>query len=704
MSQVNTFTEVVELDKKEFTSFDVAAVVRELQTVVLSSRVNNIFQLDSKTLIIKLHKADHPAFRLVLEAGRRLNLTAYASEKPTIPPAFCMALRKYLRNSWLRQVEQHEFERVVILTFDAENRALRLVLEVFGEGNIILIDQNGKILQALLYKKMRDRNVVRGEDFRFAPPTGKNPFKINQKELEEGLKALGRVEAARGVPRLLGIGGQYSEETLAKANVDKAEHCDALNADEASAIYESLQSLLQTVKTGKLEPCIIIDTGGDFVNVLPFRIQHYQGTNFSLQCYASFNGALDEFYARVSTLEKASAGRNTDDLKREAERIERIVTEQEETLVEAAAEAERDKHAGDAIYANIVDLHTLLERFLDGKQRGKEWKEIVSQVSADKRAGLKPWVLFESFDSKGLNMFVCVDGSCFGVNLRKTLFEEAARFYEQGKRAKQRMEGAKSALADSRKKLAELRSEIERVETLSESRSAEALEQLTQRKVKHKEWFEKLRWFVSSDGFLVVGAKDAVTNEVLIKKHTEKNDIVFHADIVGAPFVVIKTEGKEPSEQCLREAAEFAAAFSRGWREGFASIDVYWVKPEQLSKGGPSGESVGHGAFVVRGERNWMRGVPLRIAIGVSVDEDAGVARIGGGPLESVKAKTERFTVVTPGNSSGKELFRQVLRNLAGKTSKEIRNVILKLPSETVREFIPYSKGMILESKSETKS
>ena len=91
-----------------------------------------------------------------------------------------------------------------------------------------------------------------------------------------------------------------------------------------------------------------------------------------------------------------------------------------------------------------------------------------------------------------------------------------------------------------------------------------------------------------------------MTNEVLIKKHTQHEEAVFHADIVGAPFVVVKTDGKAPSEECLREAGEFAAAFSRGWRENFGAVDVYWVKPSQLSKTGPSGESVGHGAFAAR--------------------------------------------------------------------------------------------------------
>ena len=76
---------------------------------------------------------------------------------------------------------------------------------------------------------------------------------------------------------------------------------------------------------------------------------------------------------------------------------------------------------------------------------------------------------------------------------------------------------------------------------------------------------------------------------------------------------------------------EFAASFSRAWRENAGSADVYWVKVDQLSKSGPSGESVPHGAFAVVGKRNWTRNVPLRTAIGIIVNDETCYV---GGPLK----------------------------------------------------------------------
>lgn len=683
--------------KKEFTSFDVAAATRELKETIVNSYINNIYQSDGKTLLLKLHKTNKPPLNLILEAGRRLHLTSYTLEKPAIPPTFCMALRKYLRNAWLTDIEQYEFERVLVCSFRTKENKLQFVLELFGDGNIILVDENGKILQALNYKRMRDRSILRGEVFQFAPSIGKNPLKVSRQELKEGLKSLGDVEVVRAIVRFLSIGGVYAEEALLKAGVDKTKLCSALNEKEVYAIFDCLQGLLSQVVSGVLEPCIVLDEGDSFVDVVSLRLKRYEGGEFKLQPYSSFNEALDEFYVRVTAVEKALTGVEVDQFKREAERLKRIIANQEKAVVEAELNASRDKQIGDAIYAHSGEVQALLDRFSSARQNGKEWDAIVSEVLSEEKASIKPSDLFESFDARRLIINVCTDNLRFGLNLRKSLFENAAEFYEFGKKAKQKLAGAKTALDDSSKKLAEVETKIREAEALEQAKPAETIEELGKLRIKHKKWFEKFRWFVSSDGFLVVAGKDAVSNEVLVKKHAELGDVVFHADITGAPFVVIKTDGKQPTEQVLTEAGEFAATFSRGWREGFGSIDVYWVKPEQLSKTGPTGEYVAHGAFAVYGKRNWMRNVPLKVAIGVNVEKDNEISLIGG-PIDAVKVKAKTYVVIGPGDFAGKELLTQILRFLSEKMPRELREKILKISIEEIREFVPYGVGKILES------
>jgi predicted ribosome quality control (RQC) complex YloA/Tae2 family protein len=675
------------LRKKDFSSFDVAFVVHELKETITNSRVNNIYQFDAKTLLLKLHKTDCPPLRLVMEAGSRLHLTAYALKPPQTPPAFCMALRKHLRGAWLANVEQYEFERIVIIHFKTKTGMMRLILELFGDGNIILTGEKGEILQALIFKRMRDRNIIRNEIFQFPPSIGKNPFKVAKEKLEDSLKELGDVEVVRAIARFLGVGGFYAEEILLRANVEKNTHCSALNTSEVNAIFDGLQSLLSAVSGFKTEPHIVLAEDDSFLDAVPFKLKRYE--KCTSKPYSSFNEALDEFYLRATAAKKAVASVKVDKITQEAERLKRIIAEQEKALHEDEAKAERDKRIGDVIYAHSSEFQTLLNRFAAAKREGKDWNALISEVLAAKES------FVESFDARNLVVNVCVDDLRFSLNLRRTLFENAAEYYERGKKAKQKSAGALTALEKSRRKLSEVEQKIREAEALRTVKPAEVMKEIVKRKVKRKEWYEKFRWFTSSDGFLVVAGKDAVSNEVLVKKHTEPSDPVFHADVVGAPFVVVKTEGKAPSEQVLREAGEFAAAFSRAWREGVGSADVYWVEPKQLSKSGPSGEYVPHGAFAVIGKRNWMRGVPLQLGVGVVEGEKL---KFVGGPIEAVKAKTKIYVTLIPGDVSSKKFLNQILQALTLKLPKERREKVGKAPIEQIREFVPYTKGRIAKS------
>jgi len=509
----------------------------------------------------------------------------------------------------------------------------------------------------------------------------------------EGLKAYGETEVVRALARFLGIGGIYAEEILLRLGIDKTTPCSGLNTSQVEEIYRCLKELIRQVLEGKLEPCIVFDGEGAFLDVAPFRLKRYEGLKH--QFYNSFNEALDEFYTRAKALEKVETERRDEALKREVKRLKRVLAEQEKALQEAEQKAKKYQQIGDLIYAYSSELQTLISRLWEEKELGADWEAIISKILAEKKAGLKPSTFFESFDKQWLMLNVCVENTVFSLDIRKDLFANAASYYEKAKSARHKLEGAKTALEETRRKLLEAEAKLKEAEIAGVAAPCKVAEELAKRKIRQRKWFEKFRWFTTSDGFLVVAGKDAASNEVLIKKYTAPEDVVFHADVVGAPFAVIKTEGKTPSQQCLREAAEFAAAHSRGWREGFASVDVYWVKPNQLSKTGGSGEYVPRGAFAISGSRNWMRNTPLKIAIGVLFQEGTDEPTFIGGPVDAVKDKTETYTVLVPGETSGKQLLKQVLQTLAVKAPKEKREKILKASTEQIRELIPYCKGRI---------
>lgn len=654
-----------------------AAVVSELKERLEGARIQNIYQTKGRIVILKLHQQGQPVLNLLIEPGKRLHLTSYILEKPQKPPAFCMALRKHLRNSIILEISQHEFERIIILRAKAKEGEFTLVLELFGDGNIILIDTQNIIQQALSFKRMRDRNILRGEPFKQPPSSGKNPLHIKPSGML-GLKEFTDLEVVRALTKFLSISGMYAEEILLHARIDKNRECQSLENSDLEKIHSALSKILNHLKTGKLEPRIIIDEKERWIDATPSPLLRYEDFNFKR--FNSFNEALDEFYAKTLVAQEVEVA--TDRVEEEIARQQRILEEQQESLEKTKMETERLRKVGDMIYAHFHQLQTLMQRVMDEKKNGRTWQEVTSKIKDEKECGQTPSACFESLDTKNLILNVSIDDLPFSLRLRDSVQDNAATYYERAKKANKKLEGAKKATEETLKRIEELRQQ-------KEVTAEEASKPIKKRR--KKAWYEKFRWFYTSEDFLVVGGKDAVTNEILIKKHMQPHDLVFHADIAGAPFVLIRTEGKTPSQQSIREAAQLAASHSRAWRTRFSAIDVYWVHPEQISKTPPSGEYLPKGAFMIRDKKNYIRRTPLRLAIGITPKTTP--PRVIGGPAEAVKNKTNIYVELVPGELSSSKLATKIRQSLSRKASKNLQKEISRIPIEEVQSFIPFGGG-----------
>lgn len=209
-----------------------------------------------------------------------------------------------------------------------------------------------------------------------------------------------------------------------------------------------------------------------------------------------------------------------------------------------------------------------------------------------------------------------------------------------------------SKIKEIKKKINNLEKQIEnnknKLEKIEESILLE--KSMIERKVR-KRWYEKFRWFFTSNNFLLIAGKDASSNETLINKYLEKNDLVFHADIHGSPFGILK-DGQNAKEEDIFEAAKFVGSYSRAWKEKLNSIEVYYVLPDQVSKKAPSGEYLPRGSFMIYGKKNYVR-TDLEVAIGFEGDLIPGVP-------ESVSKKTYNYVVLIPGDTKPYEIAKKV--------------------------------------------
>ena len=663
--------------KEVMTSFGLATVTHEIKEQVEAAHVAKIYQIGIQTLLFKLRKPSQPKLQLLIEAGKRIHLTAYKHETPTKPSAFCMSLRKYLDNGVIKEVKQHEFERIVTINVGTRQGDFQLVSEFFGGGNIILVDPENKILQAMTYKRMRDRNIIRGEPFQQPPSRGKNPHKLSLEEFRE-IKQFGETEIVRALTKILSISGTYAEEILLRAEIDKKTGCSSLSDSEVEGIFSQLQSLLSRVDSGKTEPSIVIkdDT---WIDVTPVPLKQYEALNH--KAYGNFNSALDDYYTKMSNKQKVEE--SSEGVEGEVARQMRILEKQQKAMEALKEPITKNKKIGDLIYLHFGDLQTLIQKILEKQRSGSSWKELVTQIEEAKKAEQVPDVYFHSLEPKNQVLNVSVQNQIFSLNLRHSIQANADNYYQQSKKAEKKLRGAEKMLDETKARIEDAKKQV------LQTKAAQA--PLVKRR--KREWFEKFRWFHSSDGFLVIGGRDATTNELIVKKRMEPHDIVFHAEIVGAPFVLIKTEGKNVPETTINEAAQLAASYSRAWKEAIGAVNVYWIHPEQVSKTPPSGQSLKKGSFMIRGTKNFVRGVPLKVAVGVKIDGENVV--VVGGPAEAIAKQTGFYVEIVQGTQKSSQLAKQIRHLLSTKVSEELKRTVTAIPIDEFQSFIPLGRGKL---------
>lgn len=247
------------------------------------------------------------------------------------------------------------------------------------------------------------------------------------------------------------------------------------------------------------------------------------------------------------------------------------------------------------------------------------------------------------------------------LDINKSIEENASLYYDKAKKTKKKIEGAKEALEETKRKLKKLEKE--------KSKEDKTKEEIIVKTTK-KEWYEKFRWFISSEGFLVIGGRDATTNEIIVKKHADKDDLVFHTDMAGSPFFVIKAENKKIGDKTIKEVADATVTFSRAWKLGMQSSSVFYCKPEQLTKEAPSGEYIPRGGFVTKGKLNYVEN-KINCAVGI-LD-----GRVMAGPLDAVKKNCKEYVEIEQGRDKASSVANYIQKRIGG----SVDDIVRVLPS-----------------------
>lgn len=606
----------------ELSSIELRYLVNEIRSRIISSSsgyyISSINAITKSSLFLRLHHPMQEDIMFVLST-RGIWITRLKFKPVEEKNSLESIAQKELERSKLELIEQIGSERIVSLKFRHPDGKVRIVVgEFFGEGNLIICNENMQIIAILNPIQVRHRTLSVGLRYVYPPARGVDVFNITLDQmlsLKHGAKNL---DVLRWIGRNISMPKKFVEEVINRAGIEVDKHAAQLSDDEVSKIYNTVKNIINEVSTGgKNHEPIVIMLNDKPQEALPIITQEAAAAaklinKNNIKKVASYMDAVDE----VLSNEIMDIGRSSRTVE-----LDRQIAVLEHDLEEL-------NKAKETVLQKAAAIRKLAGELMALSYRGSD---IIADLLAANSASL--------VTEKGIK-YIEVAGE--QVEMQPSLAKASSMLFARAKE----MERGNASIEEARGKIL---AQIEKLrsETAAIHRKVIVKEQIS------REWYERYRWFITTDGLLVIGGRDASSNSALIRKHLTEHDIVFHAEVHGSPFLIIKNAAAFAATQegtinsSLHQVAQATISFSRAWKDGLSSADAYWVMAEQVKKGAPTGQFLPKGSFVIEGKRNYIKGVELRLAIGIMQLNNREALLCG--PEEAIKKRSIFYTVLLQG-------------------------------------------------------
>jgi len=674
---------------KEFSNFDVYAIVKELDTILTNGSISNIYEVQD-LLILKIN-TNFGKKNLIIKKDSRINLTEYDYPIPNFPNQYIRGLRKLLKNRRILSVTQYKFDRIIIIELtNREEGPWKFVIELFNKGNFLLLDQNNTLIVAKKYRKFKDRSILPKKEYSFPKPNEKDFLTFNKEDFKT-LFENSENEIVREISRKLKISGLYSEELCFRANVNKKELGKNLNDDDFTKLYESLKRIRNEMLFGLIKAYIVFNDQEHEIAVLPFEIEIFK--DYRREEFSSFNEAVDNYYSKIDYESiKSPKDKKIEEM---IKNQQKILINQQDYLEELKLKKKKYYELGDFLYENFHKFEKLISVILDARKKGYYWEEINDKLIKAKNEKLDGAEFFNKTVPSTNQLLIKIKNDDVYLDLRKSLGENTNLIYSKGKKAEKKIKGTISAIKKTEDKISNLKLEKESLE--------KGIDFLV--KKPRKKWYEKFRWFNSSDGFLIIGGRDAATNEIVFKKYLDPYDLIFHTNFPGSPLVVIKNpENKEIPSTTIKETAEFVASFSRAWKENWGVVDTFYILPNQITRSPPSGEFLQKGSFIISGKKNFIKNVKTELTIGLifvelKMGQNQGYfPKILCGPGTAIKKQANETITIIPTKSKNLtkgKLAKELKSNFLRVIDKELKKWVELLSIDEILLYLPNGLSMI---------
>ncbi|KAJ4375832.1 hypothetical protein N0V83_001109 [Neocucurbitaria cava] len=387
----------------------------------------------------------------------------------------------------------------------------------------------------------------------------------------------------------------------------------------------------------------------------PFRPQQFENSDYTFLSFDGFNKAVDEFFSSIEGQKLES--RLTEREQQAKKKLEKARKEHEDRIGGLQQVQELNFRKAETILANVHRVTEATEAVNGLIRQGMDWVDIARLIEREQNQGnavaqlirlpLKlhentitllldetNWDQGQEEDDEGNETSSVSEDTededdkprkktpttkvapqpqlAIDIDLGLSAWANSTEYFDEKKTAANKEErtvqASTRALKSHEKKVAE------------DLKKGLKQEKEVLRPVRKQQWFEKYIYFVSSDGHLVLGGKDAQQNEIIYRRYLRKGDVYVHADLKGAVPMVIKNKPNNPDApippSTLSQAGHFSVCTSEAW-DSKAVMSAWWVRGDQVSKTGQTGEFLPAGMFNIKGRKEFLP--PAQLVVGLAV-------------------------------------------------------------------------------------
>ncbi|XP_041809091.1 nuclear export mediator factor Nemf-like [Chelmon rostratus] len=680
--------------KTRFTTVDIRAVIAEINANYIGMRVNNVYDIDNRTYLIRLQKPDSKAVLLV-ESGTRIHSTDFEWPKNMMPSGFAMKCRKHLKSRRLTQVKQLGIDRIVDIQFGSDEAAYHLIVELYDRGNIILADHEYTILNLLRFRtaeaEAEDVKIAVRERYPVESARPPEPL-ISLERLTEILsKASHGDQVKRVLNPHLPYGATLIEHSLIEAGLPGSVKVDSQvdAAQVAPKILEAMQIaetymektenfsgkgyiIQKSEKKPSLTPGKPSEELLTYDEFHPFLFAQHAKSPYVE--FDTFDKAVDEFFSKMESQKIDMKALQQE--KQALKKLENVKRDHEQRLEALHQAQEVDRLKGELVEMNLPVVERALQVVRSALANQVDWTEIGIIVKEAQAAGdpvacaikelklqtnhitmlLKnPYISEEDLEEEEKKDVVEEKGKknknkdkgqtkklqknkpvLVDVDLGLSAYANAKKYYDYKRSAEKKehktIEAADKAMKSAEKKTQKTLKEVQTVTTIQKARKVY--------------WFEKFLWFISSENYLVIAGRDQQQNEMIVKRYLRAGDVYVHADLHGATSCVIKNPSGDPiPPRTLTEAGTMAVCYSAAW-DAKIITSAWWVHHHQVSKTAPTGEYLTTGSFMIRGKKNFLPPSYLIMGFGFlfKVDEQSVFRHRGERKVKTVEEDVNEVT------------------------------------------------------------